>query len=131
GRVGSWGDIDARVVERAPRITGGGVDRDAFLDHELLIEPAVGAAAEDMGKHLDRLALTRLGSGVGRHQVVALHARLPHAWIGERHRTRSLVPRLLRAHAYRHFRDTPQPAGRSPREPPSYVSGNGARDDAA
>ena len=70
-----------------------------LVDHERPIEPAVLAAAEDVAEHFERFALARLGGRVGGREIIARHARLGDARIGERDGAGRFLHRLLRAHA--------------------------------
>src|SRR3954470_4757310 len=99
---GYWRRVDAegRRIERRALIPGARAGRDALLDDQRAVEPAVRAAAEHIGKQVDRLALGILCTGIGRHEVTALHARLGDAQVRKGHAPLDNLRGLLRALAW-------------------------------
>ncbi len=87
-------DAELGVIERCARIGGAGIERDALVDDQRAVEPAIGARAEHIGQHIERFAFAGLGRGVRRHQIVARDARLLDAGIGERDGARRFLHRL-------------------------------------
>ena len=96
-------DAKARPVERRALIPGTDRGRERLLDHQLRIEPAVGAGAENLRQDFKRFGFAGLAGCRGRHEIASLQARLRHARIGKGDGSHRALLRLLRTHARADF----------------------------
>ena len=94
-RLGRSVDAQTRVVDGGAVIARARIHRDPLVDHQRLIETAVRTAPENMGEHVERLALARPRGRARGNEIIPAHAGLGDARILQRDRSCRLLHRLL------------------------------------
>ncbi len=98
-----WGRIEAedRQIDRARRIMGAGRQCQTAVEHQHLVEPRAGAAAENFGKNLQRVGLRRLAGAITRSEIGAVPLRLRRARALHLEPRRCVMRRFLDPHTRR------------------------------